>query len=250
MQQDSGYQRAWQGYWAALTEVPDRPFWDAAPQQAGAVDLTRFQHFMDPTLPLIDFGCGNGTQSRFLAQHVRRVLGVDIAPAAIALATALGQPANVEYRVLDALRLADAQALHVELGDANIYMRGVLHQLSVEDQQICADTLTLLLGSSGTLYLAEVAVEARAYMAWMIEQHGERPPAMRKTQEHGITSVGIDRGRVVAMFGADRFDVLSEGDTVIHTIHRLPSGEKAQIPAHYMVLRPKKENDFSSLKAL
>ena len=97
---------------------------DAPPQQGVAVDLTRFQDCMDLALPLIDFGCGHGAQTRFLAQHFRRVLGVDIAPAAIKRAIALGQPANVSYRVLDALRPDEAQELHDEVGDANIYMRG------------------------------------------------------------------------------------------------------------------------------
>ena len=241
MQHDHRYHKAWEGYWASFVKQDDRPFWDAPPQQGVAVDLTRFQDCMDLALPLIDFGCGHGAQTRFLAQHFRRVLGVDIAPAAIKRAIALGQPGNVSYRVLDALRPDEAQELHDEVGDANIYMRGVLHQLSAADQQICVDTLSILLGGSGALYMIEVATTAKAYMARLLEGHGGRPPEMLRTQEHGIASVGVERGGVIEMFGADRFDVLSEGDAVIETIDVFLNGEPAQIPAHYLVLRRRQD---------
>src|SRR5262249_28657509 len=156
--------------------------------------------------------------------HFKQVIGVDVAPAALEVATALGKPTNVEYRVLDALRRDDVEALHAELGDVNIYMRGVLHQLSAPDQEVCAAMLTTLLGSRGTLYLIELAVEAKAYMSKLIEQHGGPPPGLKKVREHGIVPGGLDRSRIISLFGADRFAILAEGEGVIHTVHTLPNG--------------------------
>ena len=40
---------------------------------------------------------------------------------------------NLSYRILDVLCPEDAQVLYEEIGDANIYMRTVLHQLSPTD---------------------------------------------------------------------------------------------------------------------
>ena len=237
MRQTNNYEKTWEGYWATFKDVSDHPIWDVDAEKAGAIDLPRFQHLMDPTLPLVDFGCGNGSQTRFLAQHFQQVLGVDVAPAAIELAATLGKPANVEYRVLDALREDDAKTLHAELGDVNIYMRTVLHQLSARDQPACAATLTSLLGRNGTLYLIELAAEAKAYLTQLKDQQGEPPPSLKKVLEHGIVPGGVDRDRILALFGADHFAVLTEGRGVINTIHTFPNGENAQVPAYYMVLR-------------
>ena len=236
MKQINSYERVWEGYWTTFKGVPDHPIWDVDAEKAGALDLPCFQHLMDPTLPLVDFGCGNGTQTRFLAQYFSRVVGVDVAPAAIELATAAGKPDNVEYRVVDALRADDAEALHAELGDVNIYMRTVLHQLSAQDQPACATTLASLLGRRGTIYLIELAAEAKTYFSRLKEQPGGPPASLKKVLAHGIVPGGLDRDRILTLFGADRFAVLAEGEGVIHTSHTFPNGDNARVPAYYMVL--------------
>src|SRR5829696_916840 len=63
------YRSIWESYWGSLSGAPGEVFWDAAPAAGAALDLPRFQAFADSSLPLLDVGCGNGTQTRFLADH-------------------------------------------------------------------------------------------------------------------------------------------------------------------------------------
>jgi hypothetical protein len=79
-------------------------------------------------------------------------------------------------------------------------------------------------------------------MSKLIEQHGGPPPGLKKVLEHGIVPGGLDRGRILELFGADRFDVLAEGKGEIHTNHTLPNGEEARAPAYYMVLRARRSS--------
>src|SRR5688572_30905432 len=40
----------------------------------------------DLSVPIVDLGCGNGRQSRYLARYFDQVIGADVSPSAIELA--------------------------------------------------------------------------------------------------------------------------------------------------------------------
>jgi SAM-dependent methyltransferase len=81
----------WERWWTALDGTPGEIVWDA---DAGdlAADLEQFAASFDERLPEVDFGCGDGRQTRFLARHFTTVLGIDISPAAIDPRTCRGEP--------------------------------------------------------------------------------------------------------------------------------------------------------------
>jgi SAM-dependent methyltransferases related to tRNA (uracil-5-)-methyltransferase len=79
------YLTSWENYWSTLSGTPGEIFWDADPAHAAQQDLGLFPRLCRPQLPLIDLGCGNGTQTRFLADHFSKVIGTEISPAAVRL---------------------------------------------------------------------------------------------------------------------------------------------------------------------
>jgi SAM-dependent methyltransferase len=160
MTSSNRYLTSWEGFWSTLNGTPGEIFWDADPAHAGQQDLMLFQDYADPQLPLVDLGCGNGTQTRFLANHFVRVIGTEISPAAVQIAQTKNAAPNASYRVLDVLCPDDAQALHEEVGDANLYMRAVLHQLSPADHATAIQSIGRLLGKKGILYLVELSSAA------------------------------------------------------------------------------------------
>jgi SAM-dependent methyltransferase len=122
---DESQLAVWERWWTALDDTPGEIVWNA--DEADLImDLEVLGGSFDRRLPVIDLGCGNGRQTRFLAQRFAAVLGVDIAPSAIEHARCADNPPNVSYRVLDVCSAGDAERLHRELGDANLYVRGVL----------------------------------------------------------------------------------------------------------------------------
>src|SRR5690242_4018994 len=99
----SRYRQAWEGFWAEVPDEPGAVFWDSEPALAAGLQLPLFSpHLTDPELPLVDLGCGNGTQTRFLAGRFPRVVGADIAAAAIEHARHADPGGRAAYRVLDA----------------------------------------------------------------------------------------------------------------------------------------------------
>lgn len=185
---------------------------------------------------MIDVGCGNGTQTRFLGGHFSRVIGTEIAPAAVELAGKTNGAANVSYRVLDVLSPKDAQVLHDEIGDANVYLRAVLHQLSPVDQPLAAQSIDRLIGKKGTLYLVELSSAAEPFFAQLIQQYGP-PPGLARVFQHQITPGMLHEDSLASLFSADRYTLLKTGPSHIRTVHSLPTGDVVKVPAFYAIFR-------------
>lgn len=230
------YLTSWESFWSTSTGAPGEIFWDANPAHAAQQDLVLFQDSADPQLPLIDLGCGNGTQTRYLADHFASVIGTEISPAAVAIASTKNAAPNVLYRVLDVLCPDDAQTLHEEIGDANVYMRAVLHQLSPSDHATAIQSIGRLLGTKGTLYLVELSSAAEPFFAQLIKQYGP-PPGLARVFQHEITPGMLNENDLEVLFPPDRFTLLRTDKSRIHTVHTLPTGEVAKVPAFYAILR-------------
>lgn len=236
MTSSNRYLTSWEGFWGSLSGAHGEVFWDADPAYAAQQDLALFREHFDPRLPVIDLGCGNGTQTRFLANHFARVIGTEIAPAAVELAGKTNGATNVSYRLLDVLRPDDAQRLHDEIGDANLYMRAVLHQLSPEDQQVAVQSIGRLLGKNGTLYLIELSSAAEPFFAQLIQQYGP-PPGLARVFQHQITPGMLHENNLRSLFPSDQFTLLGTGSSHIRTVHTLPTGEVVKVPAFHAILR-------------
>jgi SAM-dependent methyltransferase len=230
------YLTSWESFWSTSTGTAGEIFWDADPAHAAQQDLALFQGSIDPQLPLIDLGCGNGTQTRFLADHFARVIGTEISPAAIEIARTKHDAPNVSYRILDVLSPDDAQAIHGEIGDANLYMRAVLHQLSPADHATAIQSIERLLGRKGVLYLVELSSAAEPYFAQLIKQYGP-PPGLARVFQHQITPGMVNENDLEVLFPPNRFTLLRTGPSHIHTVHTLLTGEVVEVPAFYAILR-------------
>jgi SAM-dependent methyltransferase len=231
------YRSVWESYWGTLSGVSGEAFWDSDPVFGAALDLPRFDDLADHALPLVDVGCGNGTQTRFFSQRFSRVLGVDVSEEAVVRASRANPAAGVEYRAMDVLRPEQARALHDELGDVNVYVRTVLHTFLPPDRPPAVVSLHTLVGARGTLFLLELAPTAEAYFHSLITKYGAPPPGLAKVLQHGITPATFGPGDVDALFGADRFQVLRSGEAVVRTTHALPDGGHAEVPAIYRVIK-------------
>ncbi len=236
------FSTGWQQFWLSFRQSPGKVFWNADPSEA-AQDVALFKDHFLPGLPLIDIGCGDGRHTRALARESRieKVIGADIAPAAVEGAGSTDGH-GVSYRVLDLLRPDHAETLHREIGDANVHIRGVLHQLPDGHRETAVASITRLLGDSGILYLKELSPAADVYLQDLLKRFGPVEGLERVLEvlgNAGISWGSFSDADLERLFPLDRFTVLAKGDTRIQTTNLLPSGEIIVIPAIYAVLRPK-----------
>ncbi len=240
------YSGQWNSYWSTVhqTGVGGQVLWDNVPQRAAEEDLARFGQYMDKDLPILDLGSGNGRQSRFLAQHFKKVVGVDVSAHAIAQAQQeSAELDNIEFRVFDATDPGQAQALHDEFGDMNIYMRGVFHVIQKPDRANFVTSLQTILGAKGTLYQIELTSSALTYFRTLPgDSPSGLPKLLHKVVEHGITPIGFELKDVNKLFRPDAWHILENGHKVTINTIPLSHGQEGHVPANYLVLRPNNLN--------
>ena len=233
------YREAWEGFWREAPEEPGAVFWDADPKVTAARHLALFEpHVVDPDLPLVDLGCGNGTQTRFLADRFRRVVGTDLAAAALDHARRADPAGQAVYRLLDAAEKGAAETLHTELGDCNVYMRGVLHQCDPADRQPLVDGIATLVGERGRAFLVELSEAARPVLARLAQSPAGPPAKLAPIFRHGIAPGEVADDAVPAALRAAGLTVLAAGELPLTTTEFTPDGTRIELPSQWLVAGP------------
>ncbi|MFC8916113.1 methyltransferase domain-containing protein [Streptomyces sp. NPDC057116] len=231
------YRDAWEAFWEEAPPEEGAVIWDAAPSLTAGRHLELFApHLTAPGLPLVDLGCGNGTQTLFLAGRYARVVGVDVAAAAIGHARRRdGRAAAARFRVLDAADRAAVRELHAELGDANVYMRGVLHQAEPRDRQALADAIATLVGERGRAFVVELAEAAGTALRGLADSPAGPPPKLEPVLRHGIAPAGVVDADIPEYFRTAGLGVLASGAMPLATTEHAPDGTRVDLPSLWLV---------------
>lgn len=254
MQGIEKHQELWDAYWGetraiAKSSYPEaRPIWDSDPEAGVLVDLPRFQGLMDPSLPIVDFGCGNGTQTSTLARYFPQVIGTDVSEDAVRLAAEINGAPNVTYQTLDALRMEEVQAFHKKHGDVNLYVRTVLHQFNPEERALFGAGLRILLGERGTMYIIELGANSPAYFGGWIEKNGI-PQKLHRVISKGITPGPVGRPDVEAILPSSAYEIIADGECSIKGMRMrsdkldaegVVNGAEWEPPMYYAAVRLKR----------
>jgi len=239
--------RRWDTFWRGISQgsLTEAIIWDAAPG-AGNEEIRHHMQAMagamDTSLPAIDLGCGNGAITRRLTDIFPTVVGADVSPEAVAAAQS-AQPhvPGLSFRCLDATQPAEAAELARELGDANVFVRGVFHVLSRRRQARLAGSVEALLGTRGRIYLVETNVPggALSYLRGL-GATGEKIPGPLRQAISALPKPGhFGAGQRSRVFPSDRWTLIAEGPTVLKTVPMEAGGPPGSIPAYWAVLAPR-----------
>lgn len=228
------YRESWEGFWREAPGRQGAVFWDAEPVLTAGVHLAHFEPLLvDPGLPLVDLGCGNGTQSRFLAAHFTQVIGVDLSAAALDRARDADPDEQVTYRLLDASDKSEPENLHAEIGDANVYMRGVLHQAAPEDRQQLVDGIATLVGERGRAFLVELSEAAKAVLVGLAQSPDGPPAKLAPIFAHGIAPGEVADEAVPVYLGAAGLTIVASGELPLMTTEYRSDGTRIELPSKW-----------------
>ncbi|MFI6288948.1 class I SAM-dependent methyltransferase [Streptomyces sp. NPDC051018] len=265
------YREAWEGFWNEATGEPGEVFWDAEPALTAGPHLAIYEPYVDaPALPLLDLGCGNGTQTRFLADRFPRVVGVDLSSAAIKLAERrekheselrrtraerrekasggsgptpgahkAGGPVpsgEIRFRQLDAVDPEAVARLHGELGDCNVYMRGVLHQSDPKDRRPLAEAIAVLIGERGRAFVVELAEAAGPRLARLAQAEPGPPAKLLPVFRHGIVPGAVPDSEVADLVRAAGLSVLASGELPLTTTEYEENGSRIELPSIWLIV--------------
>ncbi|MGA5824276.1 methyltransferase domain-containing protein [Kitasatospora sp. NPDC094028] len=233
----SRYKDAWEGFWRDAPEEPGSVIWDAEPALTAERHLALFGPYLaDDRFPLVDLGCGNGTQTRFLAERFPNVLGVDLSAAAVDRARRGGGARRTEFAQLDATDPAAVRDLRHRLGDANVYVRGVIHQSEPADRGPVADAIAVLLGGRGRGFVVELAEAAKGVLARLAQSPAGPPPKLRPVLTHGLAPAEVADTAFTDILRTAGLDILASGEMPLITTEFTPDGTRIELPAHWVVV--------------
>ncbi|MFJ2768842.1 class I SAM-dependent methyltransferase [Streptomyces sp. NPDC087300] len=233
----SRYRAAWESFWSDAPEGQGGVFWDAEPALTAGIHLALLEpHLVAAGLPFIDLGCGNGTQTRFIADRYPRVLGVDLSAAALDHARQEDPAGQADFRQLDVAERSVAEQLHAELGDVNVYMRGVLHQCDADDRQPLLDGIARLVGERGRAFVVELSESAKPVLLGLAQGPAGPPPKLAPVFAHGLAPAEVVDDAVLGYIEAAGLTVLAEGELPLNTTEFAPDGTRIELPSWWRVL--------------
>ncbi|MFD5033330.1 class I SAM-dependent methyltransferase [Streptomyces sp. NPDC058405] len=230
------YREAWEGFWRETSDAPGEAIWDSDPALASVPHSELLLPYADVSLPVVDLGCGNGTQTRYLATCFDRAVGVDLSHAAIELARRADTAKVAEFEQLDLVDHDAVRALRERLGDTNVYMRAVIHQSEPQDRPAVAGAVAELLGGRGRAFVVELTPASKAVLLKAAEGPGGPPEKLRRVFDHGLKPAGAAEEEVPELLRAVGLTVLATGDTALAQTERLPDGTRIDLPARWFVL--------------
>jgi SAM-dependent methyltransferase len=224
----------WESFWRDAPADPEAVFWDAGPDAVAAAHLPLFAPYLSEPLPLVDLGCGNGTQTAHLARHhPGPVIGADLSAEATDRAR---RRFGGDFRRLDAADTGAVAALHAELGDSHVYVRGLFHHAAPADRAAIAAGLARLLGTRGRAFVVEPAAAAKTVLHGLMGRPGGPPPAVAAIFTHGITPMEMADASVTELFAAAGLAPLATGSLPLATTERHPDGSRVELPSNWLVI--------------
>lgn len=233
------YETNWDSYYRSLKDKEELIPWDVPPEKAVMQDLKRMKPFLDPQVPLVDIGCGLGTQTACLANHFVKATGTDISDEAIRSAVRKYQSySNLDFKTLNILNTNECRKFYQNHGDSNLYMRGTLQQIITDDRTDFAISVKILLGKTGKLYFIELSTKAKDFFLHLYKTKKEFPASLNRVLRQKVTQlIGVHLDELSTIFPATDFHILHSGEDSIS----LKFGDEniVSIPATYGIIQNK-----------
>ena len=233
---------AWERFWSGVRRTGDGGdvLWDtgAGSEQQWTMEQARIH--LHPALPVVDIGCGNGRYTRAFAACFPFAVGVDVAASAVqrAKAESVGV-ARASYRVLDVADPAQATALAEEIGDANVFVRAVLHVLDPASRTLAAEALAELVGERGVLLLLEPHYREGSfgYVGFVGGNRGRVSELVGPLERAGVGASSRFSQPELDTYFADGWQVLAAGDVQMDAVDPEAADRAIKIPAFFAALR-------------
>ena len=238
---------AWDRYWGNVrsTGATGDVLWDSGSSHELEGYLPKFAR-MDQSLPVVDVGCGNGSFTRLLAQHFPHALGLDYSANAVDRARQeSGDITTASFAVCDMTAPDAARTVVTALeaagwtGDANVFIRGVLHVLDSKGRAALAANLLPVVGSRGSVFLAETNFPGTPvdYVSHLGATR-DSIPAPLEWAIKGLPMPGrFGAAQRAKAFPTADWNLLEEGATSIETRPLSNPSDPDLIPGYFALLR-------------
>lgn len=234
----SRFEAMWDRFWTDLRESPGTSPWDVDPNYVAHAHLHLFGSVLDPSQPVIDVGCGDGSQTAAISQHFDKVVGADVSPHALERARKFHSAPGVQYEQLDLLHPEQAAALHERIGDAGLYVRTVLHAFTPEELKLAVTSLAHLVGDTGGAFFYELGPTSRQFLLNLFDEHGPFKDKFGFVFDRVPLPVTREEDTLQRELAAAGFDIVSSAPIDYQGTVSV-DGRQVNVPAFFVVARAK-----------
>ncbi|MFH8773777.1 class I SAM-dependent methyltransferase [Streptomyces sp. NPDC017958] len=239
MNVSDNYRNAWESYWRETSDATGEAIWDSDPSLTAQPHSELLLPYADTARTIVDLGCGNGTQTRYLATRFARAVGVDLSHAAVEHARHAENGDTVEFQQLDLTDTGAVRALHERLGDSHVYMRAVIHQSEPDARAAVAAAVAEIIGTEGRAFVIELTSGSRDVLKRAATGPDGPPPKLRRVFEHGLKPADAEDEEIPRLLGEAGLDVLATGEATLPQTEYLTDGTRIDLPARWFVLAGK-----------
>ncbi|MFC7648970.1 class I SAM-dependent methyltransferase [Streptosporangium lutulentum] len=216
--------------------------WDPDSDSELAAWVSVAVHRMNRALPVVDIGCGNGRFTRAFAAHFPAAIGTDVSASAIAHAVAESEGCpRTAFQTLDATRPEEGAELAEEIGDANVFVRAVLHVLDDAARAGFVETVSELMGDRGVLILLEPAYEESSfgYVGAVGGDRGRATTLVRPLERAGVLhSSRFGDAELERFFDvADGWEHVASGSVELDAVDPESDTASVKVPGYFAVVR-------------
>ncbi|MGW1590582.1 class I SAM-dependent methyltransferase [Streptomyces sp. NPDC002386] len=239
MNVSDNYRNSWESYWRETADGTGEAIWDSDPSLSAEPHSELLLPYADTGRTIVDLGCGNGTQTRFLATRFARAVGVDLSHAAVEHARRATDGGPVEFQQLDLTDGGAVRELHERLGDTHVYMRAVIHQSEPHARAAVAAAVAELLGTYGRAFVVELTSGSRDVLKQAAGGPEGPGPKLRRVFHHGLKPADADDEEIPRLLGEAGLEILATGETTVPQTEHLADGTRIDLPARWFVLAGK-----------
>ncbi|MGW2469196.1 methyltransferase domain-containing protein [Streptomyces sp. SID2999] len=230
------YRSNWESFWRETSDERGDAIWDSDPALTAEPHSDLLLPHADAGRVIVDLGCGNGTQTRYLATRFARAVGVDLSDAAIDHARRATAGAAAEFEQLDLTDTDAVRELHDRLGDSNVYMRAVIHQSEPSARPLVAAAVAELLGQEGRAFVVELTSASRDVLKRAAEGPAGPPPKLRRVFHHDLKPADAGDEEIPRLLAEAGLKILATGETVLPQTEHFADGTRIDLPARWFVL--------------
>jgi SAM-dependent methyltransferase len=227
----------WDQLYRQLNSNNEPALWDVVPSLAIIKDYEKFKSTFDDVLPVIDLGCGSGVQTEYLSTKYDKIIGIDASKRAIQLANKNSKNDNADYEVMDLLDKEAVDRFSKKMGDCNIYVRGVIHQIPLISRIQCINNIKHLMGNSGALYMIETASNIQDYITDLVIKFPHLPSSLANVMKSNFPPLGVSLDDFYQWFGNVHYSTFRSGETVLATNLETSSEKCIDLPATYTLVK-------------
>ncbi|MFT4664333.1 MAG: SAM-dependent methyltransferase [Polaribacter sp.] len=229
----------WDQLYRQLKATNEPALWEVPPSMGVIPDFAIFESSFNSNLPVVDVGCGSGFQTNFLASKYAQVVGIDASKKAIAMAQKMNDSDNATFQKINLLDEEEVGSFCTQIGNTNVYVRGVLHQIPIEERPVFIKHLKQMMGTSGTLFIIETAPNIQQFIESMNLRFTELPVAFKKVFTSHYPPLGVSIPEIQEYFKLEDYELIDSGPTILPINLIIEKNKKTELPAVYALIKKK-----------